>query len=100
MEKGDRIYIVKAEGTLDDGAKAFINYPDAREYAENWAYTIAGDTISELGDEDKVRTTIKQDTKVEEGKEPNTKVPFEIEVFADTYDEDYCIIQVIKTELN
>ena len=99
MEKGNIIYIVKAEGTLDDGAKAFINYADARKYAENWADVTADEISAELGSSEKVRITIKQDTKVEEGKEPNTKIPFEVDVVADTYDEDYCTIQVIKTEL-
>lgn len=102
MEKGDIIYIVKAEGTLEDGAQAFINYADARKYAENWANMIAGEAIAEIGNEDKVRVTIKQDEKVEKrhATETISKIPFEVDVFADTYDEDYCTIQVIKVRLN
>lgn len=102
MEKGNIIYIVKAEGTLDDGAKAFINYADARKYAEDWAEIVAGDAVAELGDEDKVDIRVKQDEKVEKrhATETISKIPFEVDVVADTYDEDYCTIQVIKTELN
>ena len=102
MEKGDIIYIVKAEGTLDDGAKAFINYADARKYAEDWANVTADEISAELGSSEKVRVTIKQEEKVDKkhGTETLSKIPFEIEVFADNYNEDYCNIQVIKTGLN
>lgn len=99
MEKGENIYIVHVSGTLEEGAKAFTNYPDARKYAKEWGDVIAGDAIAELADPSKVKKYITQNTKVENEEEPVTHMPFELHIAVDNYDEDYCEIKIFKEKL-
>ena len=90
--KGKKIFIVRIEGTYDEGVQAFENYNDALTFALEKLNEFENEVDCDPED---LTKRITQQEIVSNGT-PISHIPFQANIHADNSEEDYVAVEIVN----